>query len=479
MSFPPRQASSGISPSAGPTISGAAPAAARTETRASFAVAGSSLNDGRRQMQIPWRQISKQQLESICRVLSDRETDTPIRIIDFMDNQLGPAAALRIASCLESSPVTEVFLCYNDIGKDGCDGLAGVVNLSQSLQVLDIRGNRLCAGDAHRLLRSVSLSTALTRLGLASNKFGPEGAALVAKALERNTYLRSLDFSVNELGPSGAEHIAGVLRNPASVLQVLQLHGNYLGPEGVITICDAVKTNKELKRLTLGSNHATDEAAAAVAAMLGANGTLEELDIRLNTLTAVGVRTIAEQGLAKNTSLRILSLSGNEVGPLGANDLTNALTAHQRSALEQLDLSSCRLSTSGGVRIASLLSTSISLREVNLSDNALEDEAAVRLAQNMAEGITISVVDVSCNEIGEEGASQLIEAVLRNAQLSVLVTNGNKISRVAQRKIENLLEERLNKNRVLSRHAALYQQQKLAQQQLHTVRAPAAPAAAA
>ncbi|CAM39314.1 conserved hypothetical protein [Leishmania braziliensis MHOM/BR/75/M2904] len=410
-------------------------------------------------MQIPWRQISKPQLDSICLALADRKTDAPIRAVDFMDNQLGPTGALRIASCLESSPVTKVLICYNDIGKEGCDGLAEVVNLSNSLHVLDIRGNRLSASDAHRLLRSVSLSTSLTRLGLASNRLGPEGAALVAKVLESNTYLSSLDLSVNELGASGAEYIAGALRNPASALQVLQLHGNYLGATGVTMICDAVKTNKELKRLTLGNNHATDEAASAIAAMLNANYILEELDIRLNTLTTRGVKTIAQQGLAKNTTLRMLSLSGNEVGHAGANELTHVLASHQRSALGHLDLSSCGLTSSGGVQIARLLSMSISLKEINLSDNALDDEAAVRLAQSIADSISISVVDLSCNEIGEEGASQLIGAVLRNAQLAALVTNGNNISRVAQKKIDNVLEERLTKNRALSRNTALYQQQ--------------------
>lgn len=478
MASQPGATSTGTTPATTRATSGVVPSAAGAKPRASFTVVGGGVGDDRRRVQIPWRQISKQQLDSICRALVDRETDAPIRAIDFMDNQLGPNAAVKIASCLESSPVTEVFMCYNDIAKEGCDGLAGVVNLSHSLQVLDIRGNHLSAGDVHRLLRSVSMSTALTRLGLAANKLGPEGAALVAKALERNTYLSSLDLSVNELGPSGAESIAAILRNPISALQVLQLHGNYLGPVGVMTICDAVKSNKELKRLTLGNNHATDEAAGAIAAMLEANYTLEELDIRLNTLTAAGVRMIAQQGLAKNTSLRFLSLSGNEVGPVGANELTHVLSAHQRSVLEQLDLSSCGLTSSGGVRIASLLSTSISLKEVNLSDNALDDEAAVRLAQNITDGIAISVVDVSCNEIGEEGASQLIDAALRNAQLVALVTHGNNISRVAQKKMDNLLEERLTKNRVLSRHTALYHQQKLTKQQYATRAAPP-PAAAA
>jgi Ran GTPase-activating protein (RanGAP) involved in mRNA processing and transport len=367
--------------------------------------------------------------------------------------------------CLESSPVSEVFIRFNDIGKDGCDGLAAVVNLSHTLQVLDIRGNHLSASDVRRLLKSVAVSTVLTRLGLGANKLGPEGAALITKALERNTYLTSLDLSVNELGQGGAECLAGLLRTPETTLQVLQLHGNYFGASGVAAICEAVKTNKELRRLTIGNNHATDEAAAAIAAMLEGNYTLEDLDLRLNSLTAVGVKTIAQHGLAKNTSLRFLTLSGNQVGPVGANELTHVLSAHQRSVIEQLDLSSCGLMSTGGVRIASLLSTSISLKDVNLSDNGLDDEAAVSLAQNIADGFAISVVDVSCNEIGEEGASHLIDAALRNAQLSALVMHGNNISRVAQKKMDNLLEQQLSKNRVLNRHTALYQQQKLTQQQ--------------
>ncbi|KPI85052.1 hypothetical protein ABL78_5890 [Leptomonas seymouri] len=421
--------------------------------------------DNRRRMEIPWRQISEQMLDSICRALLDRNTDAPVRAIDLTDNQLGPAAAQKITACLKSSPVTEVFIRFNDIGKDGCDGLAAAVNFSHTLQVLDIRGNHLSASDVRRLLKSVAMSTVLTRLGLASNKLGPEGAALVAKALERNTYLTSLDLSVNELGQGGAQCLADLLRIPAVTLQVLQLHGNYFGANGVVAICDAVKTNKELRRLTIGNNHATDEAAAAIAAMLEGNYTLEELDLRLNSLTAVGIKTIAQNGLAKNTSLRSLILSGNQVGPVGANELTHVLSAHQRSVIEQLDLSSCGLMSTGGVRIASLLSTSISLKDVNLSDNSLDDEAAVCLAQNMADGFAISLVDVSCNEIGEEGASQLIDAALRNAQLSALVMQGNNISRVALKKMDNLLEERLSKNRVLNRHTALYQQQKLTQQQ--------------
>lgn len=417
----------------------------------------------RRRMEIPWRHITKQLLDNICRAILDRETEDPIRIVDFMDNQLGPSAAQKIASCLESAPVSEVLMRFNDIGKEGCDALAGVVSISRSLQVLDIRGNGLSSSDVRKLLKAIAMSTMLLRVGLGSNKLGPEGATLVYKALEKNTYLTSLDLSANEIGPSGAEAIADLLMNQASTLKVLQLDSNYLGVPGVTAICQAMKSNKELRRLTLGSNHATDEAAGAMAGMLEMNYVLESLDLRLNSLTATAVKELVK-GLSKNTSLRFLSLAGNPIGPVGADEITRKLSAHQRSALENLDLSSCSLTPTGGMRIASLLGTSMSLKDVNLSDNALDDEAAVSLAQNITTGIAISIVDLSCNTIGEDGAAQLIDAALMNAQLSALVLHGNRINRVVQKKIDNLLEERLARNRVLHQNTALYQQQMMNRQ---------------
>uniref|UniRef100_A0A0A9XY56 Putative serine/threonine-protein kinase roco5 n=1 Tax=Lygus hesperus TaxID=30085 RepID=A0A0A9XY56_LYGHE len=102
------------------------------------------------------------------------------------------------------------------------------------------------------------------------------------------------------------------------------------------------------------------------------------------------------------------------------------------------------------MRIGALMGTSMSLKEVNLSDNAIDNDAAVCIAQYMSNAVTLSQVDLSCNEIAEQGAAALIEAVLHNAQLTSLILHGNPVSRVIQKKLGNMLDERLARNRVES-----------------------------
>lgn len=91
------------------------------------------------------------------------------------------------------------------------------------------------------------------------------------------------------------------------------------------------------------------------------------------------------------------------------------------------------------MRIAALMGTSMCLKEVNLSDNNLDDETAMSIARYMTDAISVSQIDLSCNSIGENGAAELIEAVLHNAHLSSLILHGNNVSRVMQKKMDNLL----------------------------------------
>ncbi|EAN90557.1 hypothetical protein C3747_140g72 [Trypanosoma cruzi] len=412
-------------------------------------------------IEMAWTRITPELCEGICRTIVDRDADVPVRVVDLIDNQLGPEQTQKIASMLESSTVRDVLLRYNDIGKEGCDALANVVNVSTKLQLLDIRGNGLTAACVRKLLKSISMSTALTRLGLSANKIGHEGAALLFRALEKNVYLKSLDLSLNEIGPSGAESIAHLLALPASPLKTLQLYGNHLGVAGVGLIADAVKGNRCLKDLTLGNNNATDAAAEALAEMLRENSTLETLDLRSNTLTATGVRILARDGLANNVFLVSLSLSANPIGSVGADEIAKTLIMHQGGALTRLDLSSCELGPTGGMRIASLIAATITLNEVNLSGNQLDNEAAVVLSRSIVNSISISIVDLSANEIGEWGASNLIDATQLNARISSLLLHGNNINRIVQKKIDTLLGERISRNRLLNQQASLLQPEQL------------------
>lgn len=403
---------------------------------------------GSKTIKVSWTRITNEMCDSICVTLVDRESLVPVKKVELLDNQLGPSQTLKIATCLESSPVSDIFICYNDVGKEGCDGLAGVLNVSAKLQQLDLRGNNLTPAHIRKLVKSVGASTSIKRLGLAHNKLGPDGVALLTKSLERNTFLTVLDLSMNEIGAAGAACIASLLSDVANGLKTLQLYGNHLGAAGVRLIVQALMHNKELHVLNIGNNNATDEVCAEIGEMLSHNGTLEELDIRLNSFSAAGIKEMMKWGRHENSNLRKLTLSGNPFGAVGAEEVSKALTGKGRTTFESLDVSSCGLGPIGGIRIAHLITCSSSLREIYLSDNSLDNDAAISIARSISESITLSMIDLSLNNIGEDGATALVDAAQLNIHLSSLVLHGNIINRVVQKKIDNLLEERINRNRV-------------------------------
>ncbi|EPY19555.1 hypothetical protein STCU_09392 [Strigomonas culicis] len=321
--------------------------------------------------------------------------------------------------------------------------MANVINMNSKLLCVDVQGNKLSAPDVRKLLKSIATSTTVTRLNISSNEIGPDGAALVQKALARNTYITHLNLSMNELGPSGAASLAELLAVPTCAVQTLLLYGNYLGDDGVRMLCEAIQGNKEVKRFTLGNNNVTDNCAAAIAAMLEANRTLEELDLRLNAFTVGGMKRLCKNGLEQNSTLSYLSLSGNPLGPVGADELAKSLAAHRTSGVTRLDISSCSIGPTGGMRIALLLKTSNVLQEINLADNLLDDEAAVAIANNITVAESITDIDLSSNAINDEGATFLLDAANENTRITAVTLQGNRLNRVLQKKIDTLLEERM------------------------------------
>ncbi|CCW64103.1 unnamed protein product [Phytomonas sp. EM1] len=391
--------------------------------------------------------LTDDMLDSLYHTLTDHETLSSLQTVDLMDNNLGESRARRLISNLEVSKAKEIRLRFNNIGKDGCDGLASVVNISPCIRMLDVRGNELVAADVRKLFKAIGASTTVTHLNVCRNKLSEEGAEMAARFLEKNTYLQFLDFSANDLGSSGAEHIATLLSNPTSTLRVVLLYGNCLGEVGMQRVCAAMQTNKEVVQLNLGCNNATDAAAGSIADMLARNETLLDLDICLNTITDVGIQRIAADGLANNYFLQSLCLSGNPLGSSGANMLVKALLSNTRSALERLNLSSCSLGPTGGIHLASFLCRSQTLKDLNLADNQLNDESASAIAQATSNSISISAVDVSMNPFGEPAAVCFLEAVQLNPHLSSVILDGNRASRATQHKWRATIEEWLGKNR--------------------------------
>lgn len=425
----------------------------------------STSSDTERRIQLSWTPLSTEAYERLCRALDYRANldQSPLTAVSLMDNQLGPERAAHIATMLYASPhasyaatsLRELRMRFNDIGHEGCEAIAGVVDAAAQLQLIDIGGNDLTVTHLRRLLRAVGLSSTLTHVSLGSNRLGADGAALLSTLLAPNTHLTHLDLSKNDLGPEGAASVASLLRQPASRLHSLQLHSNHLDAAGVRCICAAMQSNKEVKLLTLGNNNATDAAAAELGGMLASNNTLEKLDIRLNSLTGSGVRELAQVGLSRNMALRTLVLAGNDLRAEGAEALASVLCRRSGDVLRELDVSACRLGPQGATRMGHVMSASFTLQELNLSDNAVNDEAAEALADGLSRGLCISALDVSSNAITERAATRLVDAAATNPRLTTLILDDNQASDATQKRLDVILEQRLHNNRVQHAAAAL------------------------
>ena len=147
-----------------------------------------------------------------------------------------------------------------------------------------------------------------------SNKRGV--GDLVSRIQANDPKLTSLCVisSMRTVGPADAATIADALRSN-SVLEELLLSGHAIGAEGAAALGAAlagVDGNIALRRLCLGAQTFGDAGAAALASSMAAWNTLEDLDLELKGITATGASHLGG-GLAKNTSVKKLNMSRNEL----------------------------------------------------------------------------------------------------------------------------------------------------------------------
>lgn len=489
----------------------AASAAAAPVSPTTTATGGNSDN----RIEIAWTPITQEVCDNICQLILEdddvpahhnraaslataplvpggRRASTvhaagPIRVVDLIENRLGPNMAATICTALESSLVEELLLRFNNVGRMGCDAVASVLNVSNRLRYVDLRGNRLTPPDIRRVMKSVALSTSLQRLGLSNNDLRAEGAALIAAALEKNSFLTALDLSMNSLGEEGGVAIAALLAIPGGSLRELSLWGNRLGPNGIRAVCEAIAEGKKggsssssvgagdkkstasssstgggaggggcaLQKLSLGNNSGTDLCCVYLQTLLEKNRTLTSLELRSNGITSQGVSTFVA-GLAHNSSLQTLALSANPIGAHGADALVKTLLHHP--SLTSLDVAGCGLKSEGAARFAGLIAASTVLQDLTLSDNEVTDEGCASLSKALqAPSKSLRSLDLTSNAITMTAVTEMLEAVESNPRLAHLALQGNiDIQRTALKKLDDLMIERRAMLHQQAQEAAMY-----------------------
>jgi Ran GTPase-activating protein (RanGAP) involved in mRNA processing and transport len=381
----------------------------------------------------------------------------PLKVIDLMENQLGPDATEKLCVALETSLVEEARLRFNGIGRAGADGLASVVTVSPRLRVLDIRGNGLEAGDVRKLLKAISFSTTISTVDLGSNRLGVDGAQMLAAALERNASVTALNLCNNDIGPEGAHKIAALLAQPTCGIRMLDLASNRIGGRGAEAIFEGAKSNTSvLERLSLSSNSVGSSVTAmrALNEMLLAHRALTQLDLRHNGIPGGLIAATLSDGLASCARLAHIGFSGN---PIGRDGITPKLceSLSLSETLLSLDLSSCGLESPGCIQIAGVIAQSKTLADLNLANNNIDDGGADSVAKVLPHSSRLTALDLSMNVISVGGASVIMEALQLAPRLTGLSLQGNSIGRIFQMKVDAVLSKRRSDDYVKSSAMAL------------------------
>ena len=372
-------------------------------------------------------------------------TCAPLTTLDLSFNSLGDTGAAEIGRALQgNATVSSLTVQRNGIGAVGAKALAEWVASPSSRCVrLDLKNNNV-GPDAVEFLAAVGASATLEEVDLSENQVGNEGSARLAESLQASTCpLQRLDLGKNGIGNVGVRDLSGALLTNSS-LAVLSLAGNSVGEEGAQALAEMLSVNASLTSLDLGNNELGPAGAGALAAGLRENEGLLHLGLAQNELEDEGAACIAsalwcedegEEGddgefPPFNSHLRILVLSGNELGSAGARELAMMLAADS-CPIMKLDLSENEIDADGAEDLCKGLreNPTPQLAALDLHDNSVGDSGAQFFASLLEAGPAVEQcledLDLSNNGITGVGAAKLARSLRKNRKLARLALAGN------------------------------------------------------
>ena len=201
----------------------------------------------------------------------------------------------------------------------------GLVKRSGDERKLGINNQKVGDNYMSALSNSLKYSENWTSLEFGGNRLSSTGVSKLFTALNENKNLsyklRTIDLSENNIGKNEIQNLINFLKDPKCNLEDLNLYGNLLGDENIITICDNLARFVEYKltTLNLGKNNIHDNCCDIIVEMLHKCSGLRVFIINHNWLHNIGVTKIIKE-LCTHYELRILDLSWNCIG----DDLTSS-----------------------------------------------------------------------------------------------------------------------------------------------------------
>lgn len=283
--------------------------------------------------------------------------------VSSMSPRLAKLAEKALSNC--TYEITQIDLSNRELGEDGSAHFNNILQYYTHIKSLLLPTTRLNADLFSVFSENLIECSRLVELDLSHNVLGPRGAQRLAEVLERLlkletlrlqevslessgmiflceglTHLKSLkhlNISENKIGDSGIKTFANVVNSFPKLLS-LDIHHNEISISGCTFIGKCLEVLQDLQTFKVGSNFLMKEGGNTVVTKLPT--TLTELWMESTGLEDSHICLLSPL-LSTITSLNVLILDHNLIGPKGAEVLTSCLP---KMNLKTLSLVGCDVS---------------------------------------------------------------------------------------------------------------------------------------
>jgi Ran GTPase-activating protein (RanGAP) involved in mRNA processing and transport len=214
-----------------------------------------------------------------------------LKALNLGYNNLTAGSIDILAPILQNSVIETLVLSGNSLEDVGVQKLAALLPQMPHLKTLNLAATKLTYTDVNILAQGLQNNSAIETLDLSENYFENMGVLRLAEFLPQMPYLKTLNLGYNNLTAGSIDILAPRLQN--SVIETLDLSGNYLEDVGVQKLARYLPNMPHLKtlnlmyvRLTAGSLHTLAQGLQ--------NSTVETLDLSGNGLGDAEVQILAK-----------------------------------------------------------------------------------------------------------------------------------------------------------------------------------------
>ena len=274
------------------------------------------------------------------------------------------------------SRLRKLDLAYTNVGGLGCSALVDLLsNPNTKLKVLEITNNNLGDDDAIALSSRMAGSVSLKEINLACNrgitqagwrtifdalsdsscrseKLSLEGndindaaAQSLSDALASNTTLKTLNLAaIRGITLTGWRVLFHFLRSQTCALENLNLRYNQFNDEVMVSLTDALASNRSLKSLNLSDNFEVTGATWQrffSTVLTNPSSELEKLDLRCcdinDDINDATIRALTN-ALVNNSKLKVLYLNSNDLITNAGWEMFSSVLDSPHTALEEFHL---------------------------------------------------------------------------------------------------------------------------------------------